>query len=323
MFEGMTERMRKENNHVQTLTKQLRIAVFPLFALWIWSPILGQSPVVDSPLTRMRPIGTYGNKVTQTQQGQAPQRAFGGSFSPANPSTRPSTGSVQPIASRQSRLSTPTSFIRETGYQSPSGGVRQLARPADFQPTGSSQRTVQLQQFESPLPGALPLPGAVPPNANALGGAPNLGLPPSPTVAPNGFGGQAAGPSIVSSSDQTPIPAPQLNNGFATIGNCNLVSGPSSYSAASFGGCAQTSFQAPAFPQTQAVPGQGGFAAPAILPNGLNPQSPLSGAGVPGGALISFGQQTNPVVVGQGIFGQPVAYVPGQSFRNWLRYVFP
>jgi hypothetical protein len=186
---------------------------------------------------------------------------------------------------------------------------------------------VQLQQFESPLPGALPLPDTVPANPSAGAATPNPGLPPGPIALPGGaaggIAGQVGGPNIVSPSDQTPIPTPQLNNGFATISNCNLVSGPSSYSAASFGGCAPASYQAPVFQQNQSVPGQGGFVAPAVLPNGLAPQSPFSGAGVPGGALISFGQQANSVVVGQGLFGQPVAYVPGQTFRNWVRYVFP
>jgi hypothetical protein len=36
-----------------------------------------------------------------------------------------------------------------------------------------------------------------------------------------------------------------------------------------------------------------------------------------------LGQQKNPVQLGRGIIGQPVAYVPGQWFRNWLRYVSP
>jgi hypothetical protein len=48
----------------------------------------------------------------------------------------------------------------------------------------------------------------------------------------------------------------------------------------------------------------------------------FGGASVPR-ALISLGQQNNAVQVGQGLWGQPVAYVPGQSIRNWVRYFFP
>ena len=38
---------------------------------------------------------------------------------------------------------------------------------------------------------------------------------------------------------------------------------------------------------------------------------------------MTMGQERNRVVVGQGIVGQPVAYVPGQWVRNSLRYLFP
>lgn len=39
--------------------------------------------------------------------------------------------------------------------------------------------------------------------------------------------------------------------------------------------------------------------------------------------VVSFGQEKNPVVMGQGIVGQPTAYVPGQPIRNFFRYLFP
>ncbi len=60
--------------------------------------------------------------------------------------------------------------------------------------------------------------------------------------------------------------------------------------------------------------------APVILPNGI--VAPQVG-GAPAGALLSFGQETYPVQIGQGWLGQPVAYVPGQPIRNWIRYIFP
>ncbi|TWT83755.1 hypothetical protein CA13_52260 [Planctomycetes bacterium CA13] len=40
-------------------------------------------------------------------------------------------------------------------------------------------------------------------------------------------------------------------------------------------------------------------------------------------SLFTLGQEANPVQVGQGLWGQPVAYVPGQGIRNWVRYFFP
>jgi hypothetical protein len=36
-----------------------------------------------------------------------------------------------------------------------------------------------------------------------------------------------------------------------------------------------------------------------------------------------MGQQQHPVQVGQGILGQPKAYVPGQGVRNFIRYLTP
>jgi len=39
--------------------------------------------------------------------------------------------------------------------------------------------------------------------------------------------------------------------------------------------------------------------------------------------LIGLGQDQYNVQLGRGIIGQPVAYVPGQPFRNFLRYIFP
>ena len=58
---------------------------------------------------------------------------------------------------------------------------------------------------------------------------------------------------------------------------------------------------------------------PVVVAPPANPKA----AGIPKKPLLNFGQDKNPVVVGQGLVGQPVAYVPGQRFRNWIRYIFP
>lgn len=88
-------------------------------------------------------------------------------------------------------------------------------------------------------------------------------------------------------------------------------------------GCAPVgySYQAPAGYQ-----GTGGYQPVSqVVPAGTAPASTglLPGNGIPCGPLLSFGQDRNPVQVGQGILGQPVAYVPGQHVRNWIRYLFP
>ncbi len=39
--------------------------------------------------------------------------------------------------------------------------------------------------------------------------------------------------------------------------------------------------------------------------------------------LLTLGQENYNAQIGRGILGQPTAYVPGQPFRNFLRYIFP
>ena len=138
---------------------------------------------------------------------------------------------------------------------------------------------------------------------------------------------------LTAGSDLAPIAAPELSNGFATIDNCNCVSAPSDYNAASaIPGCASVGYQTPAYqatnsyqapayptPQTYAV-APTAMSSPAVLPNGL---AAPQGSAAPAGNLVTFGQEVYPVQVGQGVWGQPVAYVPGQPVRNWFRYIFP
>ena len=146
-----------------------------------------------------------------------------------------------------------------------------------------------------------------------------------------------ANPSVVSPSDLrgndlTPMSQPALaNHGFATIDNCNCISAPSGYTGASGYGCgsvAQAGCNTPAYGYNGrayvAPPAQ--IAAPAVMPTlPVTPTvgQPALGAAAPPRALISLGQQLNTVQVGQGLWGQPVAYVPGQTVRNWIRYFFP
>ncbi|MFK8112569.1 MAG: hypothetical protein AB8B91_10215 [Rubripirellula sp.] len=239
---------------------------------------------------------------------------------PSNVRAETAASRMRPIGSASAvdryRRNPPPSQLQETAYQQVAG------RTAVGNSTASN---VQLAQFEipndagpitPPAPVAAPAlpPGNLPNDPRALPGNPNLSGQPinSPPIG-------TIPRSVPSSSDLTPMPPPQLSNGFATIDNCNCVSAASTYSAAC-GGCAPVSYQAPG--GYIAPPAQ--ISAPAVLPGNFPGQpAAVGGAGVPSSALISFGQEANPVVVGQGLLGQPVAYVPGQTFRNWIRYFFP
>jgi hypothetical protein len=240
-------------------------------------------------------------------------------------------------------LDTPMTRLRPIG--SPSAVDQYLApsEPARFRETayqqnafpqqGQVRQAAMLQQMQAPQ---LPNSGQPPANFNPPQSGPNFALPPSspapvavpqataPRGLPNpGFPGNLApvplnqtGP-ISSSSDRSIIAPPQLHDGYATINDCNCISAPSSYTATSWvEGCTPVSYQSPQ-PYT-APPAE--IAAPAILPGGVIAPAPT---GVPASPLISFGQKALPLQIGPGLFGQPVAYVQGQRFRNWLRYIFP
>ena len=124
--------------------------------------------------------------------------------------------------------------------------------------------------------------------------------------------------------DLLPVAAPQLNDEFATIDNCSCVSPPSGYvGEMSWRQYApKTTYAAAPVPYVTPAPtvATTPIAAPAVIPDASNMPK---GSGVPRHSLVSFGQDRNPIVVGQGLVGQPVAYVPGQPFRNALRYIFP
>jgi hypothetical protein len=211
----------------------------------------------------------------------------------------------------------------------------QRFRETAFQNSGVPDSAVQLTQFEAPQlpPNAMTLPpnGApgnatpLPPGATAppivatpgAGGfqtpAPITATPPR-TLPPGSQGQFQPVPraGVPSSSDLSPVVRPQLGgSGFATIDNCSNISPPSSYSALSGNGCATpVAYQCePAYVGPVAAPPVPGV----VVPAAYTPPKPL----------ISLGQDRNPVVVGQGLIGQPVAYVPGQRFRNFVRYFFP
>lgn len=185
----------------------------------------------------------------------------------------------------------------------------------------------------SPLPRGNTAPSAVAPLTPQI-------QPSRPAVAtPAPQRGMVAAPTMVP-GDYAPLPQPQLTTGFATLGNCRNVSAPSGYqsdriptyapdptsisqaSATGYGGPATAPSAPTVLPPVSVMPlaqGTPGFTT-APTPVSLGVQTI-----VPGPAkhqpLISFGQERYPVQVGQGIFGQPVAYVPGQPIRNCIRYL--
>ena len=189
------------------------------------------------------------------------------------------------------------------------------------------------------VPPGMPM---APPASSTLGGGAPRSLPTPPaagsfsqvppganTLVPSAI---VPGTPVPSPSDLSPMPRPQLGGGFANVANCNLVTPPSSYTAAAGVGCGV----APAgYNSTPYVPPPLQIPTPATMPTSNVPAAGVPLAQAQGGAvqpsatgstippLVQFGQQKNQVQIGQGLWGQPKAYVPGQKFRNGLRYLFP
>ena len=275
----------------------------------------------DSPLTRMRPIGS-GSAVDQFRGESSDIRPAGFTAGQFEGSSQTSQAPVRQTVWMQSGFAAP-----DLG---PSGMSLPTNPPTSLLPTPSANATIpNTQPF--PTVGA-PVQPVQPVQPMNPGGR---SLPMAPITA-SGLPGNSFVPS---SSDQSPIPQPQLGtnaNAFANMDNCNLITGPSPYMAASgFGsGCGQVVPTTYAGPVTQA-PGVAPGSLPAEIPSPamvapvtvLPPvavQPPAVPAKVaPARALVSMGQDKYPVQVGQGLWGQPVAYVPRQRVRNWFRYIFP
>lgn len=222
---------------------------------------------------------------------------------------------------------------------------------------------IRLTQFEVPAgpsrvmptgPGQLGLPpgspvGNIPPNpASGIGasvppaaglsrsgastGLPqraNTDLPPSTMAASPSLPLRSSAVAVPTTNDLTPLSTPSLVPNMATLGNSCHVSPPSSYSASmasGCGGCGVVPYPA----TTVAPPIMGGPAVPSFgTPAAVAPGVPLGGviSGVdragPLPPLFTLGQQNYPVRLGQGWYGQPTAYVDGQGFRNFIRYLSP
>lgn len=228
---------------------------------------------------------------------------------------------------------------------------------AFWQPNDPNQGVVQTAMMQSgleapSLPGdaasGIGLPPGGPTNGSSIPSNPPFpatrpGSPTAPTTTPRALPASPNAPlgglpqTVPSSpSDLTPIPQPQLNNsGFSTVDNCRLISGPSTYTAAMAYGCGNQPIIPAGYggPSTVGGPVTSPFAgvpaeyAPAatLPPTAIvAPTAPLASRGAaPARSLFTLGQENNTVQVGQGLWGQPKAYVPGQNVRNWVRYFFP
>ncbi|MGI9472224.1 MAG: hypothetical protein ACR2NZ_11855 [Rubripirellula sp.] len=255
-----------------------------------------------------------------------------------------------PRVSAEDSPDTPVTRLQPIGAPS---AVDQY-RPRAAAVVDETRHTVRLMQFEAPqlptgptappmsMPGTPTLAPPVAPPTIAPSPSTQTIMPPStpPSVvqpfAPRGLPMNTTSPvpmmqPVPSSSDLAPLAAPQLQDGFATIDNCCCVSAPSDYVAATgWGNCSSVAYQAPA-PQAYITP-NAQVVGPSVVttpvpvvatPVVVTPATTPKAAGIPKKPLLNFGQDKNPVVVGQGLVGQPVAYVPGQRFRNWIRYIFP
>jgi hypothetical protein len=148
--------------------------------------------------------------------------------------------------------------------------------------------------------------GGLPPGGYGAGGQPLVRGNQNTPVNPQPLTGQ-------SPSDLTPVPSPQMNQNWATTGTSPLVTAPSGYRA-EFWECG----------------------APMVIPAGGNPyiyypatvmpNAPQAVAVMPSAGprpLFTLGQENYNVQLGQGIIGQPTAYVVGQPIRNFFRYLAP
>jgi hypothetical protein len=235
-------------------------------------------------------------------------------------------------------LDTPMTRMRPIGTsatdRSASRHVARLQQPAPVAP-GPAGSGIGFP------PGGLEAPPIVPSGnlPNNLPIAPSTATPSSPPralpanpPASGGVGGPLPSvPNSPAASDAIAVPQPQLGGQFATIGNCACVSAPSNYSAAMGGVCGTTvrpvGYSGDNLPASTPayVPPAAEVAPSVVLPDTptVPLSTPLPPSAAPKHALISFGQPMYPVEVGPGLWGQPVAYVPGQRIRNCIRYFFP
>ncbi len=291
----------------------------------------------DTPQTRLRPIGS-------------PSAVD--AYNPAVIADTPPANAFERASATNATLQPPhapgnsDSYVRQAVMMQQSGGFSMPTDAAQGVPNGTPSPSMPAPLTQTPglspiapapaQNNSAPLPRpntTAPPAASApvAGAAMPPGLAPVPRSAPpTTTAPTVAGPS---GGDYAPLAQPQLSTNFATMGNCRNITPPSGYRSDRILTCGPpvsyvTTVGASAPPPSY-LPPPAQFGPPATLPPGVVPADAFPLAPVqtviPGSSghrpLISFGQERYPVQVGQGIFGQPTAYVPGQSFRNAIRYL--
>jgi hypothetical protein len=244
-----------------------------------------------------------------------------------------------------------TSSTRETLTSLPVTTYYQDVEPAAMPSEASN---VQPAQFSVPSPGSSSTAGTEfsqpslsptfnaplnsPVESNILPNAPSSGTLTTPSYQPSAINPMPMNDTIpmTGSLNTTPYDSmpsyprsPRVVSGepFVTEGPCQFdasyMVSPASYSSDP----CQTYSPIPmrpgyAAPQgvTSTVPGY--YAPSTIMPGQYPGLYSNNNSGYR--ELITFPWQENVNVnLGRGIFGQPVAYVPGQGVRNFLRYIFP
>jgi hypothetical protein len=312
------------------------------------TPAIAQMPSDNAteewttPQTRLRPVGApsavdaYRNDTGSTV---SPTHGSGFLSDPLAPvqvqaqaSTLQSTSVRQAVMMQSASDSSavPPPSLPSGGFAPPSSGG--LPAPLTSTPPAGPIMAPQGTFDTTPLPRG----GSA---INTMPAPPSLPTQPAPaTIAPGTLApvprGGMVGPTMspgFSGSDYAPMTPPQIDSGFATLGNCRNISAPSGYRSDRIQTCGPaTGYVTPVAATTPVyAPPPAQLGPPVFLPPapvtqpGMPPVS--SQAIIPGSPgyrpLVSFGQERYPVQVGQGIFGQPTAYVPGQKFRNMIRYV--
>ncbi|EMI19612.1 hypothetical protein RMSM_03458 [Rhodopirellula maiorica SM1] len=308
---------------------------------------------IDTPQTRLRPIGSpsavdrYRSRESSTSLRETAYQTSGNAFQSSQVShDATNRGTYEGSQIRQAMMQQSVTAPQLPPDASPNGGGMGLppngfavpstppnnsAPPSGFTPPPSSF---------TPPPTAQPSAPSLPPSSSATS-APPTSLPagpnafsPAPPPLSSGPGGQNTLPySPNSSSDLTPLAQPELQTEFATMSNSPCISAPSSYTAACASPYMPVSYYAAdpcavptTLPSTTTIAPAPTFApAPnvAVAPPAVYGTPITPGTAAPIGSLFTLGQERNLVQVGQGLWGQPVAYVPGQGVRNWIRYFFP
>jgi hypothetical protein len=313
-----------------------------LIATLVNSPAHSQSP--ETPLTRLRPIGESSavDKFAQVNTPELSRRETANQVVTAEWESTPRAAA----AVAASRSESGASYAARMQFQLPSG------MPTTAPPVGpSSDASVitppslsgqSAPTYGSVPPGTMPPGSYVPPPSGPVFGpspqtvappfatGPATGLPPrslSPTVTPPRGLPMNPGPVPMTPmavapprGDLLPVSPPQLNDQYATIANCSCISPPSGYVAATPWPRPPANRSYPAAPAPPYIANRAPIATVPVIPDA---SSMPKGSGIPQNSLFNFGQDRNPIVVGRGIVGQPVAYVPGQPVRNSFRYLFP